>query len=93
MNQSTATAATLKIDRRTMRAKAFAAQITRALQDFLPADGRTLHRIHDLLAAQAYETNALIVRLPPEFDHLCEHEAERAMIERMLAPLVVKPGD
>ena len=79
----------LKFDMRQRRSNLFATQIAHALQEFLPSDSQTRRRIHDFLAEMAYETNALIVNLPPEFDHLSELAAKQAMIDKMMAPITV----
>lgn len=89
MEQSNA----MKMDMRVVRAKKFATQIMNVLQDYLPADSDAQRRIHDHLGKLAYETNALIVNLPLEYDRLTELEAERKMIEKMLAPITVKATD
>ena len=82
--------ALMKPDMRSARAKQFAALIMHALRDFLPPDGRIQQRICGELASMAYETNALIVNLPLEFDHLSELAAERAMRKKIMEPILVE---
>ena len=85
---STAKQAMMRVNQREMRARKFAAQIIHMLQDYLPRDSGIMDRIHDALFQTAYETDALIVNLPLEFDHLTELEAKRKMIERVMEPLL-----
>lgn len=79
----------LKMDMRAVRAKQFASQIMSLLADYLPRDREINERIYDELGKAAYEANALIVNLPPEFDELSEAAAQRAMLDKMLKPLII----
>lgn len=83
----------LNFDVRAARASQFAGQIIGLLQDFLPTNGKTLNYIYERLAKEAYKSNALIVNLPLEFDKLNELAAKRAMIEKMLEPIIIHGPD
>ena len=85
--------ATIENNVRGMRARQFAAQVIDSLRDYLPTDGRTMQRIHDQLYEDAYNANALIVTVPPEFDMLSKLEAEREMRKRMMEPFTMKMGE
>lgn len=80
----------LSMDMRAIRARKFSAQIMDTLRDFLPTDGITQDRIHNHLVKIAYDANALIVEVPPEFDALTELAAKQEMIKRMMEPILVE---
>lgn len=72
---------------RQLRAKKFTDQVIHLLRDFLPLNDRTCrNRIFDVIYDAAYNENARIINVPPEYDTLTKLELERKMFE----PIIMK---
>lgn len=76
---------------RAIRAQQFASQIVGTLTTVIP-DGPDIewHRIHNALVDAAYESNAIIVNLPPSHDALSSVVAQQRMITVMHKPLLAE---
>lgn len=75
---------------REMRARQFASQILDAIRQHIPDDGGAFRQIHDELYRSAYESNAMIVNLPEEYDRLTEAVARRRMLESFMQPIIME---
>lgn len=61
------------------RAKQFSDQIIHLLQDYLPRDRACLSTIQEHLIVSAYQANATIITVKPEWDHLDKIRLETAL--------------
>ena len=77
-------------DRRELRARRFASQIMKLMQDYIPEDCRL--RAYDYLLETAGKSNLEIINVPPECDEFDKIELERRMIEAAMTRVVV-PGN
>jgi hypothetical protein len=72
---------------RYLRAHRTATMILATMRDFIPQDRRVLDRIKDHLMEVAYQANAEIVSVPPEWDTLDKMSLIGAMFERKKSSL------
>jgi hypothetical protein len=75
------------------RARKFSDTILAVMRDFLPQDEECQRHIGDFLLRLAYEQNASIIEVPPEWDALTKLEIERAMLETKIAGVTIPAKD
>lgn len=79
---------------RQLRARQFTDQVMHLLEDFLPMNDKICrNRIFDFVYEAAYQSNAQIINVPPEYDALNKLELERKMLASVTLPFIMKKGD
>ncbi len=77
---------------RVQRAQRTAHQILGLIRDYIPSDRECLRRIEHELVFAAFVTNAELVCVPPEQDAWTKQQTEKAMLDAMVAPIVIVPA-
>jgi hypothetical protein len=79
---------------RYQRAHRFASQMLAALRAFVPSDYDVIEIVHMRLVYMAFEHNAEVINVPPEWDHLDRLAIEAVMLKTKVAQVetLVKEG-